>query len=146
MTYILLLNIVSAFILVGLILTIQFVHYPSFRYISNRQFEEFHRFHSKRISFVVIPLMLVELVSSLILYLNNQDNMISIVFLINLILVVSIWVLTFLGIVPIHNQLAKTFDNLTFKKLLLFNFFRTILWISRGLLMIILLGFLFEII
>lgn len=146
MTYILLLNIVSAFILVGLILTIQFVHYPSFRYIANRQFEEFHHFHSKRISFVVIPLMLVELVSSLILYLNNQDNMISIVFLINLILVVSIWALTFLGIVPIHNQLAKAFDSLTFKKLLLFNFFRTILWISRGLLMIILLGFLFEII
>jgi len=146
MTYILLLNIVSAFILIGLILTIQFVHYPSFRYVSNRQFEEFHRFHSKRISFVVIPLMLVELVSSLILYFNNQDNMISTVFLINLILVVSIWALTFLGIVPIHNQLAKAFDILTFKKLLLFNFFRTILWISRGLLMIILLGFLFEII
>jgi len=146
MTYILLLNIVSAFILVGLILTIQFVHYPSFRYISNRQFEEFHRFHSKRISFVVIPLMLVELVSSLILYFNNRYYMISTFFLINLILVVSIWALTFLGIVPIHNKLAKAFDNLTFKKLLLFNFFRTILWISRGLLMIILLGFLFEII
>ena len=146
MTYILLLNIVSAFILTGLILTIQFVHYPSFQYISERQFEKFHHFHSKRISFVVIPLMLIELVSSLILYINNQDNMISIVFLINLILVVSIWALTFLGIVPIHNQLSKALDDLSLKRLLFFNFFRMILWVLRSLLMIILLGFLFEII
>ena len=45
------LNLTVSSILLGLILTIQFVHYKSFKFIDNEEFKNFHKFHTKNISF-----------------------------------------------------------------------------------------------
>ena len=80
------LNVISAFLLTGVIWTIQIVHYPSFHYIDKLSFTNFHHFHERRISIIVMPLMLIELTTSTVLYINNMS---SIVFALNLLILVS---------------------------------------------------------
>ena len=61
MNTLLLVNLAVSWALVGLIWTIQLVHYPSFSFVAEDHFLEFHRHHTRSITWVVMPLMLVEL-------------------------------------------------------------------------------------
>ncbi len=146
MSFIFLFNLVLSFIAVGLIWTIQLVHYPSMRYISKDKFPEYHNFHSIRISILAMPLMLAELVTSIMLWYQNLNNAIQAIFLINLIIVVLIWFSTFLIQVPLHNALSKEKNTEKLSKLIYTNWIRTILWTSRSILMILFLAFAMELI
>ena len=127
------LNVISAFLLTGVIWTIQIVHYPSFHYIDKMSFTNFHHFHERRISIIVMPLMLIELATSTALYINNMS---SIVFALNLLIVVLIWCSTFFVQVPIHSILSKKKDKELIEKLVNTNWIRTFLWSMRMLLII----------
>ena len=141
MSFIFLLNLVLSFIAVGLIWTIQLVHYPSMKYIPKDRFTEYHNFHSIRISILAIPLMFAELVTSTILLYQNLNNAIQTIFLVNLILVLLIWLSTFLIQVPLHNALSKEKNTEKLSKLIFSNWIRTILWTARSILMILFLAF-----
>ncbi|MDG2188051.1 MAG: hypothetical protein P8K67_00190 [Candidatus Marinimicrobia bacterium] len=127
------LNVISAFLLTGVIWTIQIVHYPSFHYIDKLSFINFHHFHERRISIIVMPLMLIELTTSTALYINNMS---SIVFALNLLIVVLIWCSTFFIQVPIHSILSQKKDKKLIEKLVNTNWIRTFLWSMRMLLII----------
>ena len=127
------LNVISAFLLTGVIWTIQIVHYPSFHYIDKMSFTNFHHFHERRISIIVMPLMLIELTTSTALYINNMS---SIVFALNLLIVVLIWCSTFFVQVPIHSILSQKKDKKLIEKLVNTNWTRTFLWSMRMLLII----------
>ena len=127
------LNVISAFLLTGVIWTIQIVHYPSFHYIDKLSFTNFHHFHERRISIIVMPLMLIELTTSTALYINNMS---SIVFTLNLLIVVLIWCSTFFVQVPIHSILSQKKDKKLIEKLVNTNWIRTFLWSMRMLLII----------
>jgi hypothetical protein len=127
------LNVISAFLLTGVIWTIQIVHYPSFHYIDKISFTNFHHFHERRISIIVMPLMLIELTTSTVLYINNMS---SIVFALNLLIVVLIWCSTFFIQVPIHSILSQKKDKKLIEKLVNTNWIRTFLWSMRMLLII----------
>ena len=127
------LNVISAFLLTGVIWTIQIVHYPSFHYIDKLSFTNFHNFHERRISIIVMPLMLIELTTSTALYINNMS---SIVFALNLLIVVLIWCSTFFIQVPIHSILSQKKDKKLIEKLVNTNWIRTFLWSMRMLLII----------
>ena len=146
MSFIFLLNLVLAFIAVGLIWTIQLVHYPSMRFIPKERFVEYHNFHSIRISFLAVPLMVTELGTSLILFYQNYNNAIQTIFLINLVIVALIWLSTFLIQVPLHNALSKEKQSEKLSKLICTNWIRTILWTARSILMILFLAFAMDLI
>ena len=146
MSVIFLLNLVLSFIAVGLIWTIQLVHYPSMRFIPKERFVEYHNFHSIRISFLAIPLMVTELGTSLILFYQNYNNAIQTIFLINLVIVALIWLSTFLIQVPLHNALSKEKQSEKLSKLICTNWIRTILWTARSILMILFLAFAMDLI
>jgi hypothetical protein len=146
MSVIFLLNLVLSFIAVGLIWTIQLVHYPSMRFIPKERFVEYHNFHSIRISFLAMPLMLTELGTSLMLFYQNYDNAIQTIFFINLFIVVLIWLSTFLIQVPLHNALSKEKQSEKLSKLICTNWIRTILWTARSILMILFLAFAMDLI
>ena len=133
MDFLFFLNVISAFFLTGVIWTIQIVHYPSFHYIDKLSFVNFHQFHERRISIIVMPLMILELISSVALYFNDMSNHI---FLLNLIVVGLIWCSTFFMQVPIHNILSQKKDNAMIEKLVNTNWIRTFLWSMRMLLII----------
>ena len=133
MDFLFFLNVISAFLLTGVIWTIQIVHYPSFHYIDKLSFTNFHNFHERRISIIVMPLMLIELITSIALYIHN---MWSIIFALNLLIVGLIWCSTFFVQVPIHSILSEKKDKNLIEKLVNTNWIRTFLWSIRMLLII----------
>ncbi len=120
--------------MVGVSLITHFVTYPSFRLIKSNTFSEFHKSYTKKMLFIVAPVMILELISSLLLVIFDiSDNHTEIGLLIILIL---IWLLTFFNIVPIHNKLTVNYNKDLNQKLIKLNGLRTILWILKLILFI----------
>ena len=91
------LNLAVSLALLGLIWTIQLVHYPSFGYVSHENFVAFERFHSQRISLLVIPLMLTELaLAALLLVLSAYSYQ----YILCALAVLGIWLSTFFSACP----------------------------------------------
>lgn len=63
----LLLNFASTWSMVGLIWPIQVVHYPLFSSVGAEQFQEYSEDHQRLITYLVLPLMFVELGTALML-------------------------------------------------------------------------------
>jgi hypothetical protein len=107
-----------------LIWFVQIVHYPSFEFYEADHFKQGMLAHQKRISYLVIPLMLSELLIIFFsIYLEpNLSN--SILFG----LVIFIWISTYFVQVPIHTLLTHKKDRDLIEKLVQTNWIRTVLW------------------
>ena len=120
------LNLFSSFFLCGLIWVIQIVHYPMFYHLEKNRFSKYIRLHGYRISFIVIPVMIIELLTSIALvFLASQYFYFHIA---GLVAVSIIWLTTFFVQVPLHNQLAQIKSKFIIRKLIRTNWIRTILW------------------
>ena len=120
--------------MVGVSLITQFVTYPSFKLIKSITFSEFHKSYTNKMLFIVAPVMILELISSLFLVIFDvSDNNTEIGLLISLLL---IWFLTFFIIVPIHNKLTVNYNKDLNQKLIKYNGLRTIFWIIKLILFI----------
>jgi hypothetical protein len=125
---VLLLHIVSCAFMTGLIWVIQILHYPAFRFVAAAQFKNFHEFHSRNITFIVLPVMGFELLTAFALVYLSQ----SLVMLwVNAIGVGLIWLSTLLVSVPSHNALARGSDVQAMQRLVSTNWIRTLLWTAR---------------
>ena len=120
--------------MIGVSLITHFVTYPSFKLIKSSLFSEFHKSYTNKMLFVVAPVMILELISSLFLVIFDvSDNNTEIGLLISLLL---IWFLTFFIIVPIHNKLTVNYNKDLNQKLIKYNGLRTIFWIIKLILFI----------
>ena len=120
--------------MVGVSLITHFVTYPSFKLIRSSVFSEFHKSYTNKMLFIVAPVMILELISSLFLVIFDvSDNNTEIGLLISLLL---IWFLTFFIIVPIHNKLTVNYNKDLNQKLIKYNGLRTIFWIIKLILFI----------
>ena len=120
--------------MVGISLITHFVTYPSFKLIKSSIFSEFHKSYTNKMLLIVAPVMILELISSILLVIFDvSDNDTDTGLLITLIL---IWFLTFFAIVPIHNKLAVNYTKDLNQKLIKYNGFRTALWIIKLILFI----------
>ena len=120
--------------MVGVSLITHFVTYPSFKLIKPSFFFEFHKSYTNKMLFIVAPVMILELISSLLLVIFDiSDNNTEIGLLISLML---IWFLTFFIIVPIHNKLTVNYNKDLNQKLIKYNGLRTIFWIIKLILFI----------
>ena len=134
MNIIVYISLFTNLIMVGVSLITHFVTYPSFRLIKSNTFSEFHKSYTKKMLYIVSPVMILELISSLLLVIFDiSDNHTEIGLLITLIL---IWLLTFFNIVPIHNKLTVNYNKDLNQKLIKLNGLRTILWILKLILFI----------
>lgn len=122
------LQIFSCLFLTGLIWTVQLVHYPSFNYIDRNQFLDFHEQHTSKITYVVAPIMGLELLTGIVLFASGEW-----IWLWNLILILLTWITTGLISVPIHQRLSKIFNEKDIRKLVCTNWIRTALWSIRSL-------------
>ncbi len=129
-----LINFSSSCFMTGLIWFIQVVHYPSFLdyRTSSSGFPEFHRKHVFRTGLVVIPVMLAELATSIALSLSVSP--VTHINVAGLVIVILIWLSTFLLQAPTHNQLQKGFDESLIRRLIHTNWIRTTLWSIKTLL------------
>lgn len=111
--------------LVILVLIVQVVIYPSFKYFSNADLLKWHPIYTKRFSFIVMPLMLAQLAYSIYFVTVNQ----TIYTVGNLILVAIVWAITFVKAIPLHNNISNTGDRLSLtNNLIKWNLWRMILW------------------
>ena len=120
-------NLLVTWALFGLIWVVQLVHYPTFEFVDNQNFLAFHQHHTSSITFIVMPLMLIEL--GLGIYLATQQPPI---YLGPMILIGLIWLSTFFIQVPIHNALGGGKDSSLIQKLVNTNWIRTILWTIKA--------------
>ncbi|WP_424949404.1 hypothetical protein [Deinococcus sp.] len=118
--------------LLGLILTIQLVHYPLFSRVGEVGWPAYEREHQARITFLVGPLMLAELLSAVWLAFWPPPNLPEWSLWLGLALVVVIWVSTALVQSPLHGQLSASFDARLHTRLVSSNWLRSVAWVLRG--------------
>ncbi|HBH47204.1 MAG TPA: hypothetical protein DDX98_01100 [Bacteroidales bacterium] len=111
--------------LVILIWMVQLTIYPSFRYYSKDQLMQWHEIYTRRISLVVVPLMLGQLLFSILEVWFTRE----LFSFFNLIAALIVWVLTFWLFVPRHQKIAAGVSNVSLlKQLENLNWWRTALW------------------
>ncbi len=118
--------------LVGLIWTIQIVHYPLFANVGADGYAAYQTSHMSRITYVVAPVMLAELGTAVYFAVVNYEPIEAKLFWFGLALVLVIWASTMFVQSPIHGRLAEKFDADLVNKLVLTNWSRTIAWTIRG--------------
>lgn len=129
-------NLAPALFLTGLIWTIQIVHYPLFDRVGPTTFPAYESAHTARITPLVGPLMLFELVAAIALVFARPSAIPAWTAWTALALVVLIWASTFLLQVPRHAQLAAGFDPAAHAALLASNWIRTAAWSARSALLL----------
>ena len=91
------------------------------------------RFHQQRISIIVVPLMLFELLSGLYLA-HAQWTSLARFHSINIALIVIIWVHTFGIMVPFHNNISTQLNHSLLQKTLRYHWIRTLSWSIKSIL------------
>lgn len=108
-----------------LIWAVQLVIYPSFKFYSAENLLIWHRLYTKKITFIVLPLMLAQLIITSV----HLWQIVNLFTIISMAIVVYLWLLTFSVFVPLHQSIdAAINDHSTVTKLISKNKSRTFLW------------------
>lgn len=128
----LVLHAALTWVLVGLILTVQLVHYPLFARVGVAGYAAYQREHVTRITGLVAPLMGAELGTGVWLALRPPPAVPAASAWLGLALTGLIWLSTALVQSPLHGRLAAGFDPARHARLVTTNRWRTAAWLARG--------------
>ena len=131
--FVLLGHLIFTSIMTGVIWVIQIVHYPSFHFIEKELYTAFQKFHMNKISIIVIPIMLAELITGMMLFLDRGSK--SPFLIISFVILVLIWLITGVFFSKAHNELMTGYQELVVNQLVVMNWIRTLLWTLRLLLL-----------
>ncbi len=139
----LLVQLLSTLAMFGLIWFVQVVHYPLFLQVGAQEFPAYEAAHANRTTWVVAPLMLLELGSSLaLLVLRWRPGSVSATGAwAGAALVGLIWLSTALVQVPLHNRLHAGYSASVIRRLVATNWVRTAAWTARA---VLVLGWIFR--
>jgi hypothetical protein len=129
----------ATIMMAGLIWFVQIVHYPLMRRVDRSSFVAYEASHTSRTGFVVGPLMLIEAVTALWLAIAPPPGVAPGVGFVGLGLVAVLWASTAFVQVPGHRRLATGFDMVTWRRLVLSNWVRTVAWSARAVLAVLML-------
>lgn len=131
---------VAAWGMVGVIWTMQLVHYPMLAELSALKPVDAAVEHQRRITWVVGPLMAVEGVTALILMVERPATMsVAAAWLAAGLLGVALVTTAFVQ-VPQHGRLSSGHDDQTAAALIRWNWIRTSAWSARGTLLAVVLA------
>ena len=122
-------HLIFSSVMTGVIWVIQIVHYPSFHFIEKELYTAFQRFHMNKISIIVIPIMLAELITGIMLLFDKSSK--SHFLTISLIMLILIWAITGAFFSKAHNKLIIGYQELVVNQLVVMNWIRTLLWTLR---------------
>ena len=131
--FVLLGHLIFTSIMTGVIWVIQIVHYPSFHFIEKELYTAFQKFHMNKISIIVIPIMLAELITGMMLFLDKSSK--SPFLIVSFVILVLIWLITGVFFSKAHNELMTGYQELVVNQLVVMNWIRTLLWTLRLLLL-----------
>lgn len=133
---VLLLNAASTWAMVGLIWFVQMVHYPLFAGVGAAGYVDYQALHMRTTGWVVGPLMLMELVTSLLLVVPalRPAGVPPWLLWAGLATVAVNWLSTVTLQIPAHDVLTRGFDLAAHRRLVLTNWIRTAAWTLHGVL------------
>ncbi len=124
-----LVHLIMTAMMVSIIWLVQILHYPTFLYIDIDRYTEFQNFHMKNISYLIIPLMLLEFLTGFLLLFFVDE--IDFYFSISFGLLVLIWLITALFFSKYHSALSNEYERGIILKLIRLNWVRTFFWTAR---------------
>jgi hypothetical protein len=127
------LHLAVTLFLTGLIWTIQLVHYPLMIYVEEDRFIDFEAAHCRQIGLLVAPSMIAEGTLAIALCIVARSPWEFTMCALGSLLLLGIWLSTFLIQVPIHNQLASGRSIDLIQRLVRTNWIRTVAWSGRSL-------------
>lgn len=127
-------HLAATMVMVGIIWFVQIIHYPLLAAVGEPFFSAYEKRHIQSTSLVVIPPMLVEAATSMALIWIRPTSISTGMVWLGGVLLVAIWVSTFLLQVPYHERLAQGFDPVVHRRLVFTNWIRTWAWTIRGML------------
>ena len=111
--------------LVVLIWLVQLIIYPSFLFYERNNLKRWHYNYTKKITYIVLPLMMGQFIIAVI-HLFNDFSIFS---LGSFLIIVSLWIITILIFIPLHNKVSTDYVNQSIiNKLIRLNWIRTLLW------------------
>ena len=134
--WILLAQLASTLAMFGIIWFVQIVHYPLFSRVGVDAFLRYELENTRVTTWVVAPLMLVELATAMLLFWFPPTGTGVATLGATGSLVAAIWLVTFLVQVPQHARLSVAFDAVTHRRLVAGNWVRTVLWTARAVLVL----------
>ena len=122
-------HLIATSMMVAIIWIVQILHYPTFLFINKKQYTDFQQFHMNKMSYIIVPIMAVELFSGLGILFIIQKQQIS--FYVSFALLILIWMITGLLFTKYHSDLSKKYNEETILQLIRFNWIRTLFWTIR---------------
>ena len=123
--------------LAGLIWTIQLVHYPLFARVGSSAFPAYHADHTTMITWLVGPLMLIELGACAASLVAPHPSLPPRVAWFGISCVAIAWATTAFASVPAHEQLRSGFDPAIHARLVGTNWLRTLAWTARSMMLVV---------
>lgn len=132
-TLIFVVHLGATLLMAGVIWIVQVVHYPLFAGVGREAFAAYEAQHQRRITWVVGPLMLIELATAVMLVVTHSPPGVPAWMpLLSLVLVGVIWLSTAFVQVPLHNALGGAFEAAAHARLVATNWIRTLAWSLRA--------------
>lgn len=123
----------------GLIWFVQLVHYPLYLLVGAEQFTSYERQHMRRVTWIVVPVMLFEALIAVTLLIVGSGQVPPALAWLSLGLLAFVWVLTSAVQVPCHRILARGLVVPVVVRLVSSNWARTLAWSARLLLAVVML-------
>ena len=117
--------------LIGLIWNVQLVQYPAFLLVGATEFARYHEAHCRRITWIVGPLMGIELLTGAALWWERPAGFTDLLAAGGLVLIAVNWLATAFVAVPLHGR-ASGRDEAVRRALVRTNWIRTVAWTLRG--------------
>lgn len=136
MKLVLLAHLAATLFMTGVIWFVQVVHYPLFARVGGTDYAAYADAHSRLTAWVVAPPMLLELATGALLVLRRPEHVAAAPVFAGFLLIVVIWLSTFLLQVPQHNILGAGFDDAAHRTLVTTNWVRTAAWTLRSLIVV----------
>lgn len=127
-----LLHAAATLTMFGVILVMQFVHYPLFRLVGADTYAAYQSAHMTRITWIVLPAMTAELLTAVALVGWQPLGIPAWQAWTGLGLVLLIWASTGLLQAPTHQSLTAGFDAGAHRRLVAMNWIRTVAWTLRS--------------
>ena len=134
MSSLLLAHATATWFMVGLIWTIQSVHYPLFRLVGADSFARYEAAHTRSIGRLLVVPAIAEVVTAGWLAVSPPPGVSHLLILGSGALLALVWLLTVFILVPLHRQLSSGFASETVSSLIRSNWPRTWAWSVRGVL------------
>ena len=131
-----LIHFAATWFMVGLIWFVQIVHYPLYDRVGLEAFSVYAEAHTRMTTWVVAPVMILELITAVALLYFVPPGMSLGQLLWAFVLLGLIWLSTAILQVPCHGKLQMGYDAGVHHFLTQSNWVRTVLWSLRGLLLL----------